>query len=85
VHPYLRNAYAQNSVAPYAVRAKAGAPVATPLDWDELLDSALHSQTYTVENIFRRLGQKEDPWRRMMDQARSLHEARERLEEMVAG
>ena len=28
---YLRNAYGQNSVAPYAVRAKPGAPVATPL------------------------------------------------------
>jgi bifunctional non-homologous end joining protein LigD len=28
-----RNAYAQTAVAPYAVRALAGAPVACPLDW----------------------------------------------------
>src|SRR6266496_3036033 len=32
----MRNAYAQTAVAPYAVRARAGAPVATPLSWDEL-------------------------------------------------
>ena len=28
----MRNAYAQTAVAPYAVRARRGAPVATPLD-----------------------------------------------------
>ena len=28
-----RNAYAQHAVAPYAVRPRDGAPVATPLDW----------------------------------------------------
>ena len=32
----MRNAYAQTAVAPYAVRARRGAPVATPLEWDEL-------------------------------------------------
>jgi bifunctional non-homologous end joining protein LigD len=80
---YLRNAYGQNSVAPYAVRAKSGAPVATPVDWDELADPTLHAQTYTVGNIFRRLGQKEDPWRGMMRHARSLNEPRERLKALL--
>lgn len=80
---YLRNAYGQNSVAPYAVRAKAGAPVATPLDWDELSDPELHSQSYRVDNICRRLGQKDDPWRGMMRHARSLSEPRHRLDEMI--
>ncbi|MBA2636774.1 MAG: ATP-dependent DNA ligase, partial [Solirubrobacterales bacterium] len=31
-----RNTFAQTTVAPYAVRAKSGAPVATPLRWEEL-------------------------------------------------
>ena len=59
---YLRNSYAQTSVAPYSLRAREGAPVATPLDWDELSESGLNSRSYTVDNIFRRLGQKPDPW-----------------------
>jgi len=81
---YLRNAYGQNSVAPYAVRAKPGAPVATPLDWDELSDADLHSQTYTAQNVFRRLGQKEDPWKGMMRHAHSLDGAQSQLDEMAA-
>lgn len=80
---YLRNSYGQNSVAPYAVRAKPGAPVATPIDWAELSDPDLHSQSYSVDNIFRRLGQKEDPWKEIMRHARSLHESRDRLDEMM--
>ena len=71
---YLRNAYGQTSVAPYAVRAKPGAPVATPLDWDELHDTSLTSQSYSMNNIFRRLGQKADPWRAIEKQAVSLKE-----------
>lgn len=73
---YLRNAYAQTAVPPYAVRAKPGAPVATPLDWDELNNSELHSQQYTMQNVFLRLGQKKDPWQGMMDKAGSLAKAR---------
>lgn len=69
---YLRNAYGQTTVAPYAIRAKPGAPIATPLDWEELGDTSLHSQSYTLKNIFRRLGQKADPWRDIREQAQSL-------------
>lgn len=52
-----RNGYGQTAVAPYAVRARAGAPVATPLKWEELNGKRLTSQTYTIKNIFRRLAQ----------------------------
>lgn len=69
---YLRNAYAQTAVAPYAIRAKSGAPIATPVDWDELDDRNLHSRSYTIKNIFRRLGQKNDPWKNINHRARSL-------------
>lgn len=61
----LRNAYGQTTVAPYAVRGRPGAPVATPLDWDELSRSGLSPRSYTVDNLFRRLGRKHDPWSRI--------------------
>src|SRR3954452_4886620 len=54
-----RNAYAATTVPPYAVRPKRGAPVATPLRWEELEDGRLHSQSYTVRNV---LARDEDPW-----------------------
>lgn len=63
----LRNAYAQTAVAPYAVRALPVAPVATPLTWDEALSSDMTPRRYTVQNLFRRLGQIDDPWARLTD------------------
>lgn len=68
---YLRNSYAQTSVAPYAVRALARAPVATPLSWDEVDDPNLGPQSYTIRNIFQRLARQEDPWH-----ALSTHQAK---------
>lgn len=81
---YLRNAYGQTGVAPYAVRALDGAPVATPLDWDEVSDKGLGSQTYTIRNIFKRTGQKEDPWKNFFKQRDSIKKVRERLSEAAA-
>lgn len=80
---YLRNSYGQTAVTPYAVRARSGAPVATPLDWGELDDPELRSQSYTMANIFRRLGQKDDPWQGMMRHARGLSEPQEKLDKLA--
>lgn len=75
---YLRNGYAQTGVPPYAVRARPGAPVATPVGWDEL--SGLEPRRYTVRNLFRRLSQKADPWAEIDYHRTTLGEARERLD-----
>lgn len=77
-----RNAYGQTSVAPYSLRARTSCSVATPIDWDELGDSSLHSQSYTIKNIFRRLGQKNDPWRNFYDDSISLKDHVEEIMEM---
>lgn len=69
---YLRNAYAQTAAPPYAIRPRQGAPVATPIDWEELRRNDLHSRSFTIKNIFRRLGQKEDPWTDIQNDARDL-------------
>lgn len=57
-----RNAYAQTSIAPYSLRPRQGATVATPIAWDEVTNSTLFGDKYHVGNIRRRLGQKSDPW-----------------------
>ena len=59
---YLRNEYSMTAVAPYSLRAKRGAPIATPLEWSEVEDASLKPDSYHIKNIFYRLGQKDDPW-----------------------
>lgn len=75
-----RNAYGQTTVTPYAVRARPGAPVATPIDWEELDASGLTSSRYTVENLFRRLSQKGDPWEGIAHRGQTLTEAEKKLQ-----
>ena len=75
---YVRNAYGQTAVAPYAVRARPGAPVATPLPWEELEDEALGPQSYTIDNLAERLEARGDPWREIDARAASLEAAAER-------
>lgn len=65
-----RNGYAQTAVAPYAVRAIDGAPVACPLEWDEL--GRVDPQDFTVRNLFRRLARRPDPWADMARAAAPL-------------
>jgi bifunctional non-homologous end joining protein LigD len=59
---WLRNERGATAICPYSLRARPGAPVATPVRWNEL--SAMSSgHDYTLSNIRRRLSsQKTDPW-----------------------
>ena len=47
----MRNAYAQLAVAPYSVRGRPGARVATPLSWDELDDGKLSPGQFTIKTV----------------------------------
>lgn len=76
----MRNNYGQMAVAPYAVRALPGAPIAVPLDWDELRDETFHPRKYNMRNILTRLSRKAEPWRELYRHAHSLSEAKQRLE-----
>lgn len=80
---YLRNGYAQTSVPPYAMRALPGAPVAAPITWDEV--TGIDPRRYTVRNVFRRLGQRPDPWKHSLEDAADLSEADHRLGELANG
>jgi bifunctional non-homologous end joining protein LigD len=73
----LRNGYGQTIVPPYAVRARPGAPVSTPLEWDEL--TRVEPDQHTVASVRRRLGQRGCPWADVRRHAQGLGRARERL------
>jgi len=80
---YARNSYGLSVVAPYSIRAIEGAPIATPLDWEELKDKDLTSQSYNIKNIFERLKMKKDPWREMGTYHFSLESAQSTLIELM--
>jgi bifunctional non-homologous end joining protein LigD len=59
---YLRNNREASAVAPYSTRSRPGAPMATPVAWEELSPD-LKPNGFTVENLGRRLASlKRDPW-----------------------
>jgi len=72
----MRNGYAQTSVAPYAVRARPGAPVATPLHWEELSDGRTRADRWTIKTIGERLEREGDPWQDIAARPATLTQAR---------
>ena len=58
---YLRNELTSTSAAPYGVRARPGATVATPLDWRELTADLKPAQ-FTIATVPQRLKTIDDPW-----------------------
>ena len=59
---YTQMVIGKTLVAPYAIRPRDGAPVSTPLRWDELDDPALHPDGWTIRTIFDRLVEMGDVW-----------------------
>ena len=63
-----RNTPMATMVAPYGVRAIEGAPVATPIEWDEVDDPELTPRRYTIGDVVGRL----DPWAHIDEHVRAL-------------
>jgi bifunctional non-homologous end joining protein LigD len=62
---YLRNGRGATFIAPYSTRARENAPVATPLDWDEL-SAKLPPNHFTLRNLPERLARvPRDPFERL--------------------
>ena len=59
---YLRNGRGATAVAAYSTRSRSGAPVSTPLSWDEL-GPDVRGAHFRVDNLPSRLAHlKQDPW-----------------------
>ncbi len=72
---YLRNASGATAIAPYSLRARANAPVATPVGWDELSKDVRfdHFNLRTVPSRLSAL--KADPWADFLELRQSISKA----------
>lgn len=77
----MRNAYAQTVIAPYAVRARPGAPAAVPLSWAELASQSLAPGDFTLRTVRARLSRQagQGPWAAMGRRRYRLARAAARL------
>jgi bifunctional non-homologous end joining protein LigD len=62
---YLQNILGKTVAGAYAVRARPGATVSTPLAWEEL-DDALDPTAFTIESVPARVAKLGDIWRAAM-------------------
>jgi bifunctional non-homologous end joining protein LigD len=75
-----RNGIAQTVVAPYSLRARAGAPVAAPISWEELREG-IQPQQFNLRTMPDRLRQGIHPWRGMRLRAAGLEAILKRVKE----
>lgn len=69
---YLRNQRGATAVAAYSARARANAPVAAPLSWQEV-EAGIRSDAFTIATLPQRLAAlKRDPWQGIDEARQSL-------------
>lgn len=51
---YFRNDYTATAIADYSIRAREGAPVAVPLEWDEL-DNLKSANQFSIHDVLKRI------------------------------
>ena len=67
-----RNRQSQTIVSAYSVRGLPGAPVSTPLHWEEL-DSIESPKAFDLHNVPLRIMQNGDPWEAIAAYATPIH------------
>jgi len=74
-----RNRTSQTIIAAYSLRGLAGAPVSTPLNWDEL-KSLTSPKSFNIESVPPRITSSGDPWEAISGYATELHTQRKQAE-----
>jgi bifunctional non-homologous end joining protein LigD len=82
---YLQNGFGKSVAGPYSVRARPGATVSAPLEWNEVKRKKIRPQDFTIETIFERLEQKGDLFAPLLTRRQSLAHAVRRMADLVGG
>jgi bifunctional non-homologous end joining protein LigD len=80
---YLQNAFSKTISAPYVVRAYPGAPVATPLRWEEVRPG-LKPLQFHIGNVMRRFERVGDLFSGVLTKPQLMEPALEKIAELMA-
>jgi len=69
---YTQNAVNKTLVAPYSPRPAPGAPVSTPITWDELEDPELRPDRWTMRTVLDRIARRGDLFAGVLDHSQTL-------------
>jgi bifunctional non-homologous end joining protein LigD len=79
---FLQNGYGQTLAAPYCLRPRKGAPVSTPLTWEEVHES-LDPTLFTIETMMARLRKVGDLWNGVLGPGINIEQCLGLLENMM--
>jgi bifunctional non-homologous end joining protein LigD len=75
---HRQNGWGRTIASAYSVRPRAGAPVSTPLDWDELTDD-VRPRDFTMTRVLERVEQRGDLFEPVLHGKQGLASARKAL------
>lgn len=75
---FLQNGLGKTVVSPYSVRPKPGAPVSTPLEWDEVKEG-LNPLQFNMQTIVERLRNRKDLFKPVLGKGINLEKAVKKL------
>ncbi|RYY67104.1 MAG: DNA ligase D [Chitinophagaceae bacterium] len=78
---FLQNTETQTAAAPYSLRPKPGAPVSTPLHWEEV-KAGLAPQTWHMNNVFERVQEMGDLFKPVLGKGIDLAKVLKRVESL---
>ncbi len=79
---YLQNAKSKTIAAPYVLRAYPGAPVATPLEWNEVTPQ-LHPKQFNITNALERFAEKGDLFEGVLKAPQTIEAPLEKLASLL--
>ena len=80
-----RNGYSATFAAPYAVRARPGAPVSAPCTWEEVERGDAGPQAFTLRTLPARVEALGDVWGDLYTRRRSIKAPMQRVERLLGG
>jgi bifunctional non-homologous end joining protein LigD len=79
---WIQNAEGKTISAPYVLRAYPGAPVATPLSWDEVRPG-LKPQQFHIGNVLRRFERVGDLFAGVLKKPQEMEKALEKISQLM--